>query len=210
MITTEHCKEYLNSNFETLTGLKQLPEWKRLNKTGKKGEPIIRRFVAVNYYPIIASVHEINGVISGVTFEPIASWTPGFEDLVMKHLNEKNPANVNFDPFDEYWQMVTEGGNLEGQFLKSELFYFNVMTQNLMGEDLVFIQIFPKVLWDIEHRWYDQHIGHIVCHLSDLLQDEEMECCFSVSGKNEDEVKKQLISEGFIYNPVNCMDDFDD
>lgn len=137
--------------------------WKRYSKTGKDGQPILRRFYA-DHLPILADVLEEVGGQLRVTFLPMWPW---------------NQDQYNLSPdFDEDHFDNVDAVSLQQQNISAGQFVFSVGEDPQMG---TYVAVCPEEYFAREQHMWDQHLGTFMEMLKLPFDiSEEMEATFSI------------------------------
>ncbi len=105
-ITTEDCKAALVAAWPTRFGTDlsdQADKWKRISKTGKKGQPIVRLFYH-DTLPLQATVTEENGALTSTEIKGFAPFDGDeeSESEAMAKMVERSNSNAAWDFFGKY------------------------------------------------------------------------------------------------------------
>jgi hypothetical protein len=192
-VTTADCKEALAKAWPEIFGedlAEQAAKWKRVSKSGKKGEPIERVFYH-NTLPLQALVVETDGAISSTVIRGYAFFEQDEEaeetSEAAEEMNARANKNEQVDFFTKY------------ACFKSSDFRFKLCTQEEADRDgETWYQLFPtrdfgrSVVGNSDY----QLDYFIQSHLPDD-HGEATEGTFTSEGTLE-ETKEQLLKAGFI------------
>lgn len=152
-VTTKVCVESINAQFPAqFTALSRnrdvhVNHWKRMHKSGREGEPIIRTFHA-DRLPILAKVVENPDQTLVVTFYPMWEW---------------NLSQYNMDPdFNEDHFHNQDYLQLVSQHIQPDLFVYTV-TESAEG---IHIAIAPSEYFQREGAMWDGEMQNIMGQLN--------------------------------------------
>ncbi len=183
-ITTEDCAKAVVANFPAEYGSDN-NNWKRISKSGKKGEPIVRLFYH-RALPLQAFVTEVNGAIVSTTYKGLAPW-------------DVDPESANAAEIQELY-----GTNACIEFVRAHTlfpasdFCFYICSEEEQEEsgDVWYI-LSPIALHQRTGYSYTDQLDHFVLHL--LPEDDsEMEESTFVTANSREETRAKLLAIGFV------------
>jgi len=185
-ISTEDCTAALKAAFPAEFGTDS-DNWKRVSKSGKKGEPIVRVFYH-RALPLKGIVTEVQGAISDVAFKGVGSWDLNPESEVDNAMEAVVSTNAA-------WKFL-EAHDL----FKPSDFVFYVPPTMEEGEDTWYV-LTPISYFKREGYQYDDQIDFVIArHLPE--GDSEMEESTFVTDRSPDDVRADLLARGFVQDPA--------
>ena len=186
-ITTEDCAKAVVANFPAEYG-DDSDNWKRISKSGKKGEPIVRVFHH-RALPLQALVTEVNGAIVSTKYKGLAPWD----------VDPDSPAGEAI--------RAMYGTNACIQFIRShDLFppsdfcFYVCSEEELADCDDVWYVLCPLAcLRRTGHMYTEQLDYFLLKHLPD--DGGEMEESTFVSDVGREETRARLLAIGFVSDP---------
>ena len=183
-ITTEDCAKAVVANFPAEYGSDN-DNWKRISKSGKKGEPILRLFYH-RALPLQATVTEVNGAIVSTTYKGLATW-------------DVEPDSPNAAAVQAMYQT-----NACWEFIRAHdlfspsAFAFYVCSEE-EAEESGDVWYFLTPVAGLKHKDYN-YTGHLEDFVQRHLPADhgEMEECTFVSDVGREETRALLLARGFI------------
>ena len=182
-ITTEDCAKAVVANFPAEYG-SDSDNWKRISKSGKKGEPIVRVFHH-RALPLQALVTEENGAIVSTKYKGLAPWDVDRDSPAGQAVSEMYGTNA-----------CIEFIRAHDLFPPSD-FCFYVCSEEEAEDGDVWYILCPIALLKRTGYGYTDQLDHFV--LSHLPENHsEMEESTFVSDVGREETRALLLAKGFV------------
>lgn len=186
-ITTEDCKGALEAAWPTRFGTDlsdQAGKWKRVSKTGKKGQPIVRLFYHESL-PLQATVIEVNGALTSTVIKGFGPFDGDeeSESEAMATMVERADSNAAWDFFTKY------------DCYSPSDFAFWVSPTKEMGD--TWYCITPVTCFRKNGCQFDGQLDYIVARYLPEGDGEMTEGTFATA-LEPDEIKAELLKRGFV------------
>ena len=188
-ITTALCKQALVQAWPQIFGsdlADQSSTWKRISKTGKKGEPVERLFYHESL-PLQALVVESDGVITRTVIRGFAPFDAGDEQAseAAQKMLERALTNEAFDFLSKY------------SCFKPSDFTFQMCTEEEAQRDGTWYLLFPTSDFGRGECDCDDQIDYLIARHLPEGDGELMEGTFA-SERSVTEARAELVRRGFI------------
>jgi len=188
-VTTSACKQALLQSWPQVFGADladQAAKWKRISKSGKKGEPIERVFYHQSL-PLQAMVIENDGVITKTVIRGFASFDADEESMseAEAQMVERSSTNAAFDFFSKY------------HCFKPSDFTFQMCTEEEAKRDGTWYLLFPTSDFGRGTCSYDGQVDYLIAAYLPEGDGEVTEGTFATE-RSVLEAKAELVRCGFI------------
>ena len=190
-ITTETCKAALVAAWSAVFGTElaeDAEKWKRISKSGKKGEPIERVFFH-DLYPLQALVVEENGVLTQTILRGFARFDADEESAsaAEEKMVERAMSNDGF-AFLGRWPLYQPSD-----------FTFKMCTEEEAARDgFPWYELYPKRDFGRAQASYDEQLDYLIASHLPEGDGEVMEGSFESACKTVEEATAALRARGFI------------
>lgn len=183
-ITTEDCAKAVVANFPVEYG-NDNDNWKRISKSGKKGEPIVRVFHH-RALPLQALVTEENGAIVSTKYKGLAPWDVDQDSAAGQAVSAMYATNA-------CWEFI----RAHDLFPASDFAFYVCSEEEHEESGDVWYFLTPVAGLKRKDFNYTDHLEDFVGkHLP--ADHSEMEECTFVSDVGREETRALLLARGFI------------